>query len=55
MVVYTYGEKPAAPTHAYLVEAIARLDARFEAGEIDPEDDYERRRAELVEMARETR
>ena len=55
MVVYTYGEKPAAPTHAYLVEEIARLDARFEAGEIDPEEDYERQRATLVEMARETR
>ena len=55
IVVYTYGEKPAAPTHAYLVEAIARLDARFEAGEIDPEEDYERQRASLVEMARETR
>ena len=53
MVVYTYGEKPRPPTHAELVESIARLDARFEAGELDPED-YRRHRAELVELARKT-
>ena len=49
----TYGEKPRAPTHAELVESIARLDARFEAGELDPED-YQHQRAFLVELARKT-
>ena len=54
MVVYNYGEKPRPPTHAELVESIARLDARFEAGELDPED-YQRRRELRVEHARKTR
>ena len=54
VVVYEYGEKPRPPTHAELVESIARLDARFEAGELDPED-YQRRRELRVELARKTR
>ena len=50
---YTYGEKPRPPTRAELVESIAQLDARFEAGELDPED-YQRRRELRVELARKT-
>ena len=53
MVVYTYGEKPRPPTRAELVESIAQMDARFEAGELDPED-YQRRRELRVELARKT-
>ena len=46
-------KKSRPPTHAELVAMIARLDAEFEAGEVD-EEEFERRRAELVELARKT-
>lgn len=46
-------KKSRPPTHAELVAMIARLDAEFEAGEVD-EEDFERRRAQLVEFARKT-
>ena len=42
-----------APTHEEIVASIARLDARFEAGELDPED-YRRQRELRVELARKT-
>lgn len=42
------------PTHGEVVEMIARLDARFEAGEVDG-DEYARERARLADRARDTR
>ena len=48
------GEKSRPPTHAELVGMIARLDADYEAGDVD-EDEYRLRRDHLVDRARKTR
>ena len=53
IIISVDGGKSRPPTHAELVKMIAQLDAEFEAGEVDAEE-YGRRRAELVEMARGT-
>lgn len=55
IVITVDGEKKSRPpTHAELVAMIARLDAQFEAGEVD-EEEFERLRAQWVEFARKTR
>ena len=54
IIINVQGEKGRPPTHAEIVEMIARLDAEFEAGEVDAEE-YGRRRAELADKARKRR
>ena len=54
IIITVAGKRGRPPTHAELVGMIARLDAEFEAGEVDAEE-YGRRRAELADKARKRR